>query len=671
MGRSVHVTSSVLRLACAALLLISGAPSFAGERIALVIGNSRYTGIAPLKNPSNDAKAVGKALKELGFKVNTVNDGDRNAMISALRNFGRESNRKDVDITFFYYAGHGVQSAARRNYLIPVNARVKSDEDLGFEAVSLDDHLMRQVDGNGKANIVVLDACRDNPFSYESATRNAKSGWADIEKASGTLIAYATAPGSVASDGDKENGLYTGYLIQALRTPGIDIESALDEVGRQVAKASGNKQRPRKDDGLYGKVVLLPDAGDRPLPALAGTSPAAPPNDAAAGASRSVDPATGTTAGPATGLSPELLAERELAFWEAVEDSRDMRDYEDFLAQFPKGPFSGIARRRLEALRGATAKPAAPVVVASLDRDAANPIAQVLPANGAIKDCAECPDILTVAAGSFTMGAPGVSKETLANEGPARKVDIRRGFGLSRSEVTVGQFRAFVEDSGHQPAQGCRSHVLRNGDILWETVADRNWANPGFAQTDDHPVVCIAWADAVAYAEWLSRKTGQTYRLPTEAEWEYAARAESQKASYWASFRETGGLNDFIDNMSACGHANVRDRKTRGPELGNTNWSAFGCDDGAVFTTPVGRYKPNAFGFVDMLGNVREWTAHCYSATAPDDATPASPGTCDSVAVRGGAWNNKESDVRFTRRWEEPASVASSQIGMRVLREAR
>lgn len=662
--------SSGLRQACAGILICAClGTSVAAERIALVVGNSRYANIPQLKNPGNDARAMARTLKDLGFKVSTVTDGDRNAMTAALRRFGQDSFSPDVKLTFFYYAGHGVQSSsAKRNYLIPVDAQVNSDEDLGFEAVSLDDHLVRQIDGNGKANIVVLDACRDNPFSYESASRNLKAGWADVEKVSGTLIAYATAPGSVASDGDKDNGLYTSYLIKALKTPGLDIKAAFDEVGRQVMQASGDKQRPRKDDGLYGNVVLLPgiDAAPIQLAAIA-----AAPGGASAD-SRSVEPSPDTTSAPPSSLSPELLAERELLFWQSIQDSKDARDFEDFLRQFPQGPFSGVARRRLDSLGTVAPQPAQPpVLVASVDRDVANPMAQVLPANGVVKDCAQCPDILAVIAGSFTMGSPGINKETPANEGPQRKVDIRQSFGLSRSEVTVGQFRAFVEDSGHQPAQGCRSHVLRGDDIVWETVTDRNWANPGFAQTDDHPVVCIDWNDALAYAAWLSRKTGHTYRLPTEAEWEYAARGDSTKASYWATFRETGGLNDFIDNMSACGHANVRDRKTRSAELGNTNWSAFGCDDGAVFTTSIGRYKPNKYGFVDMLGNAREWTANCYSAALPDDTVPASAGSCERVTTRGGAWNNKESDVRFTRRWDEPASVASSQIGMRVLREFR
>jgi len=200
------------------------------------------------------------------------------------------------------------------------------------------------------------------------------------------------------------------------------------------------------------------------------------------------------------------------------------------------------------------------------------------------------PQMVWIPAGSFRMGDIYGGGEN--DEKPVHRVSINR-FAMSRTEVTVGEFRRFVNATGYKTD-------AEKGGSCWTVSQNEgaNWRSPRFSQSDKHPVTCVSWNDGVAYAEWLSQQTGQQYRLPTEAEWEYAARAGTETARYWGN-----------DPDKACGYANVAD-KTAKQEY--SNWSIHNCTDGYAQTAPVGQFKPNKFGLYDMLGNLWEWTCSEY-----------------------------------------------------------
>jgi len=265
---------SALLAALTALILASGAaaqdrPGMAGEpRVALVIGNSSYA-VGPLRNPVNDAEDMAQMLRALGFRVTLRQNANQRQMIEAIGELGQHLKAGGVGL--FYFAGHGVQSRGR-NFLIPVNAEIGSDSQLEFDAVDANRVLAAMDEAGNRVNLVILDACRDNPFarSFRSLSR----GLAQMEAAQGTYIAFATAPGSVALDGPGRNGLYTHYLLQSLRQPDTDIDKVFRRVTADVARATGGKQVPWISSSLTGDFSFRPDTATR----LAATpAPAAPP----------------------------------------------------------------------------------------------------------------------------------------------------------------------------------------------------------------------------------------------------------------------------------------------------------------------------------------------------------------------------------------------------------
>ncbi|KAA0207991.1 MAG: formylglycine-generating enzyme family protein [Proteobacteria bacterium] len=284
--------------------------------------------------------------------------------------------------------------------------------------------------------------------------------------------------------------------------------------------------------------------------------------------------------------------------------------------------------------------------------------ASVPKAGSQLQDCAQCPALVVIPPGEFLMGAPG--GEEGRPEGPVHRVRIHKAFALGMVEVTQAQFAAFVSDTGHLMTGGCQ--VWRGGE--WHTPPDADWTNPGYGRApfDDEPVACVTWNDAQAYVQWLARRTGRHYRLPSEAEWEYAARAGGTADYYWV---DQGADAD----TGACVYANVYDAS--GKRASGFSWKPFDCDDGYAQAAPVGRFLPNAFGLHDMIGNVWEWTADCYQAPyppAPVDGSPvqAAQGDCERRAVRGGSWVTRPSRQRASFRGRDPVDARYSFFGFRV-----
>jgi formylglycine-generating enzyme required for sulfatase activity len=284
-------------------------------------------------------------------------------------------------------------------------------------------------------------------------------------------------------------------------------------------------------------------------------------------------------------------------------------------------------------------------------------------------DCAQgCPAMVVVPAGRFTMGAD--AGEEGRPEGATHPVTIARPFALATREVTNAQYALFIAQTGYATSRGCRSFVRATGKV--DPIPDADFRHPGAGAGEgapDMPVVCVSWRDAKAYTAWLSQKTGKTYRLPSEAEWEYAARAGTQGDYPW-----TGGA------AGACTRANVLDADG----MADGALAVFGgaggmsaavpCHDGHAGVAPVGSYSANAFGLYDMIGNVWEWTQDCYiapyAADAPRDGRAyEANGPCPRRAVRGGSWISAAFRNRVTWRGRDPEDQVSWIFGFRVARD--
>jgi formylglycine-generating enzyme required for sulfatase activity len=266
-------------------------------------------------------------------------------------------------------------------------------------------------------------------------------------------------------------------------------------------------------------------------------------------------------------------------------------------------------------------------------------------------------EFVDIPGGSFQMGCSPGDSDCEDTELPVHTVSIRP-FRMGKYEVTVGQFKRFVEAAGYgtdaERGGGCETV---QADGKWAEQAGRDWKDPGFPQTDRDPVVCVSWNDAKAYVQWLSRQGGGRYRLPSESEWEYAVRAGGS-ARY--------GFGD--SEAMLCAYGNVADRTA---QRQFSNWAVASCDDGALYTAPVGSYRANGFGLHDMHGNVWEWTEDCYNASyadAPSDGTAWTAGDCGRRVVRGGSWIFNPRYLRSAVRDGIPAGVAGINAGFRLAR---
>jgi uncharacterized caspase-like protein len=332
-GGSVVRALALVCTAFAALLPAGAATAAApvvqpsGEaRIALVIGNAAYRS-SPLLNPTNDATDIARRLEELGFKVILKLNADQREMKRSIREFSAALRGGGVGL--FYFAGHGVQSRGR-NYLLPVSADVQNEYELEDESVDANLVLGAMDAAQTRVNIVILDACRNNPFA--KAFRSVQGGLAQMEAARGTLIAFATAPGSVAQDGIGRNGMYTKHVLLSLKEPDTDVERVFKRVAQGVARETAGTQVPWVSSSLTGDFYFMP--------------PAARPAVSAAGAPSGSD----TGAIPIVGGHPILL-QIELSFWDTIKASGNPEEYEAYLSQYPDGRFAGLAKTRIRSLR--------------------------------------------------------------------------------------------------------------------------------------------------------------------------------------------------------------------------------------------------------------------------------------------------------------------------------
>ena len=272
------------------------------------------------------------------------------------------------------------------------------------------------------------------------------------------------------------------------------------------------------------------------------------------------------------------------------------------------------------------------------------------------RDCPNCPEMVVVPSGNYEMGSQMWESGRFVNEGPAHLVAISEPFAVGIHEVTRGEWSAFVAAAGYSAEDSCAGY--EGGK--WATRLGRNWRDPGFAQADDHPVVCVSWKDAKAYVGWLSRETGAEYRLLSEAEWEYVARSGSRTTRYWG---------DSEDGQ--CRHANGADRKLR-RRYREWAWPTASCDDGHAHTAAAGSFAANGFGLHDVAGNVWEWVEDCWQENywrAPSDGSAWTTGDfCGLRGARGGSWLDIPRVFRSALRAQQSIAHRSGALGFRVAR---
>jgi formylglycine-generating enzyme required for sulfatase activity len=288
-------------------------------------------------------------------------------------------------------------------------------------------------------------------------------------------------------------------------------------------------------------------------------------------------------------------------------------------------------------------------------------------ANETLKDCPDCPNMVVIRGGTFTMGSPVDELERKKYEGPRAGVRVA-GFAIGETEITRKQYAAFADET-QRASSGCFTFgfISLTDDTLLDLKA--SWRNPGFAQSDNDPVVCISWQDASDYTAWLSRKTGQHYRLPSEAEWEYAARAGANSRFFWGD-----------DETRACKYVNGGDptllralpalpaQIAKDLAEGDIGARVVTCNDGAAFTAPVRSFRPNAFGLYDMLGNAWEYVEDCWYEELPTNEVAHVEVTCDSRRSRGGSWDDYPMDFRLARRSRVKPDLRRNDAGFRVAR---
>ena len=563
-----------------------GFSALAEQRFALLIGNQNYApGVGALTNPHKDIELVGSSLRQLGFEVVSKRDLRQADIRREVSDFvARLSGGGNGAVGFFYYSGHGVSRPLdRSNYLIPVDVTNMQDRDIWWNTVSLDFLLNElRVGAPNASHIVVFDACRNELRVPE---KTAVKGFIPIGETNGLFIAFSTSPNTSATDLGIDGGHYARALASELIRPGQDQMHLFQNVKQQVFAATGNMQRPWESNGLLLPLYLA-----------------------------------GVPNGPAVPLPTP--SDRAKILWEGIND-KDLTALSEFAERYRDTQYGALARNRIAQLVGPD--PALGVKPGQSFRDRL--------ADG--NPCPTCPEMVAIPAGNVMMGSPEREVGRSDEEGPQHRVTITKPLAIGKFSITRGEFAAFVKETGHKTDEGC--------DIgpQWKHQPDSSWRSPGFNQDDRHPVVCVNWHDAKEYTAWLSNKVGKAYRLLTEAEREYAARAN------------TTTRYSFGDDDAAV-----------------SEYAWYKPNSGSA-THPVGQKKPNAFGLFDMHGNVWAWCEDSWHPNyrgAPNDGSAWRTGGTPSRVLRGGSWFRPADGLRSAYRVKFPPEAHYNDVGFRVAR---
>ena len=570
------------------MLLAFTATVEAQTKRAFVVGVGEYEELTDLQKTLGDAEGYRELFQgKLGYQTTYLTDPDEAEFLDAFDRF--KASIAPGDEVVFIFSGHGWSDGAE-NYLALSDApRDGSENVIRRSTVPLARLILRDLEAR-KPQLVfaIIDACRDNPF--DTLARDFGRGLVPVQQRKGTLVLFAAGARQKALDrlsaGDPSPySVFTRVLLPKLREtdrPLVDIvDETRDEVER-LARTIDHPQRPAAYSDVSRSFCF-------------------------AGACRSV-----------AGVNVELAAFGQI---------RDCAGARDFLQRYPNSAY----RRQAEGLQ--TAFCAAPVSAPVTDTTRPPAQGPTVTASSrqpvdVFRDCDDCPEMVVIPSGAFLMGSPEGEEKRGSDEGPQRTVRIGYEFAVGKFEVTWAAWEACVADGGCDNA----SVITAGGDYY-------GWGK------GSRPVINVSWTDAQAYVQWLSRKTGERYRLLSEAEWEYVARAGTSTRFSW-------GDGDPTCSRGASNGANFRR-----------------CSSNR--TEPVGFSAANAFGVHDMHGNVSEWTEDCYVDSysgAPTDGSARTVSNCSDRVLRGGSRSDSPLNLRSAiRRYWGPTS-RSSDWGFRVAR---
>jgi len=537
-GKEYVVRTLLLLMAIACQALFAAPPSFALEhRSALIIGNGSYTD-SPLRNPANDAEDMADALEAIGFDVTLAVDVNRREMGRSIREFGRRLRDKG-GVGLFYYAGHGMQ-IDNRNYMIPIDSPMSEEDEVPYESVDVGSVLSKMETAGNALNVIILDACRNNPFP--NRFRSSARGLARVEAPIGSLIVYSTAPGSVAADGDGRNGIFTSHLLEQLRTPGLSLSETVRRTRAAVVKATARAQVPWESSSLLTDIAFTkpkPEPEKPSKPAIA----AVPNNKPEATSSLAnlpqpepaPEPNSLTVAGNIRSLTVETTPlDARVRIMNIVEryqpgmELSSERAYDVLVTRAGYKPWRQYVTltnrdHRIQVnLESLTVLAEAPVDV--VNEEAADALlrrpTKDLPL---LSSQPTLPPLSSISGGQFRMGCSAGDKTCKDFEKPAVSIYVP-GYRIGQTEVTVAQFSRFVQATAYVTDaekdaggfKGCHIYQDKGGisraSSGWVWRAGMSWKNPGYNQSDEHPVTCVSWNDAQAYVNWLSASSGITSR---------------------------------------------------------------------------------------------------------------------------------------------------------------
>jgi formylglycine-generating enzyme required for sulfatase activity len=662
------------------------------KRLALVVGNGDYKFVPSLSNPVNDAKDVAAALHNLNYEVIILTNASYKTMFDTVQQFVKRLAQLG-SVGLFYFSGHGLQSGGR-NYLIPVDAQIKTEADI--KSLSLDANyvLTKMNEAKTQVNIMIFDACRSNPF--KQSVINSKGLVQITPRNVGTFISFATLPMQAAWGGKKNerNSIYTKYLLAALKNqPNVAISEVFIEIRNQVILETKNAkmlQVPWDSSSLrhkfcFGECLSVGDTEKLKL-VLSNLETKV---QQCAKPLKTPEPLINFTAI----FNPPQLQEPKRDMFEKSADfkkrvhkyhKRRLQLFNNYLAEFNQAVKDGdrsyqagiISLSNYDAdkekfyfkikwqagwvkkffndlpyekqkwikispseakefWQSGKQKPFFLTVKRSGDHSVISGAIIVenkqvwnifgFSEKDHLKNGREFsdhlidgdfgPEMVWIPAGSFRMG--DIQGDGDSDETPVHQVSVKR-FAMGKYEVTFAEYDKFVEATAR------------------DKLDDEGWGR------GNHPVINVSWHDATAYAEWLSQQTGQTYRLPTEAEWEYAARAGTKTKYWWG-------------NTSSHKYANYS-----------------GAEDAWKYTSPVGSFPANPWGLYDTIGNVWEWT--CSKDTYKYNGEEQRCIDTDNVSkliLRGGSWNSKQKYTRSSNRGRGTPNDSNDGYGFRLVRAAQ
>lgn len=611
------------QLAASLFLLTACFAQAAEKRVALVMGNGAYQNLPKLDNPTHDAADMAAALGRFGFEVILRENQTLEGMNEAIAEFGRKLGGSDVAL--FFFAGHGIQVKSQ-NYIIPVNAKIESEAGVAYQGVNINQVLDELDISQSRANILILDACRDNPISGKFRSSGSRGLAAPASTPKGTVIVYATDPGNTAMDGSGRNGLLTAGLLTAFKGEDLSLDAVLTVASAEVERISNQKQTPY----VNGPKTLQ----------------------------KNLRFGVPVDSGPALGQ-----AEIEKDFWVGIKDSTDPADFKAYLQEYPSGRYRALALNRLKRLKASQTADApvpqpdpavqeqkaweiaerlqtlegyqaylsdypngqhakyAKASLAKLGKDeprqvqttaavaASPPMAQVGTAVAVASETRQSfePALVRVKGGTFQMGSPDTEPDRVSDE--RQHAVTVQDFAIGATEVTQAQWRAVM---GNNPSA--------NKDC------------------DDCPVEQVSWNEVQEYIDKLNAKAGKTYRLPTEAEWEYACRSGGKAELY-------------------CG----------GADLDQLAW--YGTNSEGK-SHPGGQKTPNGLGLYDMSGNVWEWSCSAYAKDYDGSETRCrGKNLAGQVANRGGAWGNNPLNARAAARFWNSPTYRHFYLGFRLAQD--